>query len=148
MESAAAGLIESAGTFRVQVLGADAEPVPPADLARLFPRLRPFSPRFDRLAQSARVEVSRADQLVGLAIFLRAEDELRVPELAVDAGPHNGSRDVLNTLLDALETACLAGGHHRLIVTPPRSALPMLQRRGYQLISEGCAGTWLEKRFT
>ena len=42
MESAAAAdLLESNGTFRVQVLGAGAEPVPPADLARLprAPRL-------------------------------------------------------------------------------------------------------------
>jgi len=148
MESAAvADLLESNGTFRVQVLGADADPVPPADLARLFPRLRPFSPRFDRLAQSARIEVTREDELVGLAVYLRAEDELRVPELAVEPGPRNGSREVLNTLFDALEVACLAGGHRRLIVTPPPSALAMLQRRGYELIREGCAGTWLEKRF-
>ena len=131
MESAAAAdLLESNGTFRVQVLGAGAEPVPPADLARLFPRLRPFSPRFDRLA-----------------IYLRAEDELRVPELAVAPGPGNGKREVLNTLFDALEIACLAGGHRRLIVTPPPAALAMLQRRGYELVREGCAGTWLEKRF-
>jgi len=135
------------GAFRVQVLGADADPVPPADLARLFPELRPFSPRFDRLAQSARVEVSSDEALVGLAIYLRAEDELRVPELAVSPGPHNGSREVLHTLFDALEVACLAGGHRRLVVTPPPSALAMLQRRGYELIREGCAGTWLEKRF-
>jgi len=148
MESAAAaGVVESNGAFRVQVRGADAAPVPPADLARLFPRLRPFSPRFDRLAQSARIEVTREDELVGLAIYLRAEDELRVPELAVNPGPGNGRREVLNTLFDALEVACLAGGHRRLIVTPPPAALAMLQRRGYELIREGCAGTWLEKRF-
>jgi len=146
MESAA-GVLESSGVFRVQVLGADAAPVPPADLARLFPRLRPFSPRFDRLAQSARIEVTRGDDLVGLAIYLRAEDELRVPELAIDPGPGNGRRDVLNTLFDALEVSCLAGGHRRLIVTPPPAALAMLQRRGYELVREGCAGTWLEKRF-
>jgi hypothetical protein len=143
----AAQVPEPNGIFRVQVLGADAEPVPPVDLARLFPRLRPFSPRFDRLAQSARIEVTRDDELVGLAIYLRADDELRVPELAVNPGPHNGVREVLNTLFDALEVSCLAGGHRRLIVTPPPSALAMLQRRGYELVREGCAGTWLEKRF-
>jgi hypothetical protein len=133
--------------LRVQVVGADAAPVPTSDLARLFPRLRPFSPRFDRLAQSARVEVSDGERLVGLAIYLRAEDELRVPELAVNAGPNDGARGVLNTIFDALETACLAGGHRRLIVTPPPNALAMLQRRGYALVREGCAGTWLEKTF-
>ena len=148
MESAAtAGVFESNGAFRVQVLAGDAAPVPPADLARLFPRLRPFSPRFDRLAQSARIEVTREDELVGLAIYLRAEDELRVPELAIDPGPGNGRREVLNTLFDALEVACLAGGHRRLIVTPPAAALALLQRRGYVLVREGCAGTWLEKQF-
>lgn len=141
----AAGL--EADTFRVQVLGADADPVPPADLARLFPRVRPFSPRFDRLAQSARVEVFSHEALVGLAIYLRAEDELRVPELAVIPGGRHGSRQILNTLFDALEVACLAGGHRRLVVIPPPSSLAMLQRRGYVLIHEGCAGTWLEKRF-
>ena len=149
MESAVvSSTVPSGGVLRVQVLGADADPVPPADLARLFPRLRPFSPRFDRIAHAARIEVTDDERLVGLAIYLRAEDELRVPELGVSATSSGGAHDVLNVLFDALETACLAGGHRRLIVTPPATALSMLQRRGYALIREGCAGTWLEKIFT
>ena len=84
-------------------------------------------------------------RLVGLAIYLRAEDELRVPELGVSATSSAGAHDVLNVLFDALETACLAGGHRRLIVTPPATALAMLQRRGYTLIREGCAGTWSKR---
>jgi hypothetical protein len=136
------------GSYRVRVLGVDARPVPPVDLARLFPCLRPFSPRFDRLAQSARIEVTDGERLVGMAIYLRAEDELRVPELGVHPTPGASTRDVLTVLFDALEVACLAGGHRRLIVTPPSAALSMLQRRGYQLIREGCAGTWVEKDFS
>jgi len=148
MESAVVStIVPSGGVLRVQVLGADADPVSPADLARLFPRLRPFSPRFDRIGHAARIEVTDDGRLVGLAIYLRAEDELRVPELGVSATSGTGAHDVLNVLFDALETACLAGGHRRLIVTPPATALAMLQRRGYALIREGCAGTWLEKVF-
>jgi hypothetical protein len=149
MESAVvSSTVPSGGVLRVQVLGADADPVPPADLARLFPRLRPFSPRFDRIGHAARIEITDDGRLVGLAIYLRAEDELRVPELGVAAASSAGTHDVLNVLFDALETACLAGGHRRLIVTPPATALAMLQRRGYTLIREGCAGTWIEKVFT
>lgn len=148
MQSATASTVAPPATaFRVQVVGTDATPVPPADLARLFPRLRPFSPRFDRLAHSPRVEVSDGPLLVGVAIYLRTEDELRVPELAATSGRGSSTREVLNALFDALEVACLAGGHRRLIVTPPPSALAMLQRRGFELIREGCAGIWLEKRF-
>ena len=45
MESAVVSSVVPSGSVpRVQVLGADADPVSPADLARLFPRLRPFSP--------------------------------------------------------------------------------------------------------
>lgn len=148
MQSAAASTAgPPAIAYRVQVVGTDATPVPPADLARLFPRLRPFSPRFDRLAQSPRVEVSDGTRLVGLAVYLRAGDELRVPELAAAPAASASTRDVLNTLFDALEVACLAGGYRRLIVTPPPTALAMLQRRGFELVREGCAGAWLEKRF-
>ncbi len=148
MESAVVSTaVPPGGALRVQVLGADADPVPPADLARLFPRLRPFSPRFDRLAHAARIEVTENDRLVGLALYQRAEEELRVPELGVNTTSAGGTHEVLNVLFDALETACLAGGHRRLIVTPPATALAMLQRRGYTLIREGCAGTWLEKIF-
>ena len=71
----------------VHVLAPDAEPVPAADLARLFPHVRPFSPRFDRLAASSRVVVHHHDRLVGMAVYQRADDELRVPEIAV-SGVH------------------------------------------------------------
>lgn len=136
----------SAG-LHVQVVGTDAEPMPAAEIARLFPYVPPFSPRFDRLARSSRVVVTCDGRIVGLAVYVRAESELRVPELALAASADCAAHAVLHALLDALEAACLAGGCRRIVLTPPAMAHAALRRRGYDLISEGCAGTWMEKTF-
>ena len=133
--------------LQVRVFGADAQPMPSSEIARLFPHVPPFSPRFDRLARSSRVVVTCDARIVGLAVYLRADAELRVPELALAAPGECARRDVLHALLDALEAACLAGGCRRIVLTPPATAHAMLRRRGYDLISEGCAGTWMEKSF-
>jgi hypothetical protein len=133
--------------LHVQVVGADAAPLSPAEVARLFPRVRPMSPRFDRLARAARVVVTSDGRLVGMAVYQRADTELRVPDLGLASSHTCGGHEVLNALLDALEAACLAGGQRRLVLTPPVKAHALLRRRGYELISEGCAGTWMEKTF-
>jgi hypothetical protein len=65
-------------------------------------------------------------------------------------GPHcepisDVELDVTNALLDALETACLAGGSRRVVLSPPRPSLAMLERRGYRTVKASCAGCWIEK---
>jgi hypothetical protein len=133
--------------LQVRVFGADAQPMPSSEIARLFPRVPPFSPRFDRLARASRVVVTCDGKIVGLAVYVRAESELRVPELALAASAGCAAQAVLHALLDALEAARLAGGCRRIVLTPPATAHAALRRRGYDLISEGCAGTWMEKSF-
>jgi hypothetical protein len=129
--ASAAALSDPAGpSLRVQAFGPDADPVPADALARLFPRVPPHSARFDRLARSARIVVTRGSRIVGFAVYQRIDGEVRVPDLA---------------LLDALEAACLAGGSRRIVLPPTAPALGLLRRRGYELMSEGCAGAWMEK---
>ena len=131
----------------VQVLGADAEPLPNAELGRLFPHLHPRSPRYERLARSARVVATFDGQIVGFAAYQRVGADLRVPELSLLASVAHGARDVLGALLDALETTGLAGGAGRIVLPATAPAHGLLRRRGYELISEGCAGAWMEKSF-
>jgi hypothetical protein len=131
----------------VQVFGADAAPLPAAEIARLFPQIAPATPRFERLMRFARVVVSGDTRIVGLAVYHAVGEELRVPELAIVPEAETAARDILDRLLDALEAACLAGGARRIVLTPPVRSLGLLRRRGYALISEGCAGTWMEKTF-
>jgi hypothetical protein len=134
--------------LQVQVSGPDAEALPFAAIARLFPRVRPSSPRFERLTRSARVVVRCDARVVGLAAFRPADHELRVTDLALAATTDHGVRDVLDVMLDALEAACLAGGFRRLVLPPPPRAHGLLRRRGYYFVHEGCAGMWVEKTFT
>jgi hypothetical protein len=144
--ASAAALSDPAGpSLRVQAFGPDADPVPADALARLFPRVPPHSARFDRLARSARIVVTRGSRIVGFAVYQRIDGEVRVPDLALLAPPGHGVRDVLGALLDALEAACLAGGSRRIVLPPTAPALGLLRRRGYELMSEGCAGAWMEK---
>lgn len=129
----------------VHVLGDDAGPLTPSDLARLFPDVSPLSPRFDRLARARRVEVRAGGAIVGVAVYQRAGAEVRVP--AVGLAPADGVErsEVLLALLDALEAMCLAGGGRRLLVIPPPRSERWFRRRGYEVIHEGCAGAWVEK---
>jgi hypothetical protein len=44
--------------------------------------------------------------------------------------------------------ACLAGGCQRVVLLPAAVvATTALERLGYEVVAEGCAGGWLEKRF-
>jgi len=147
MASAATMSSPTTHGLRVQVFGADAEPMPAHALARLFPHVPAHSPRFERLARSARVIVTHGSQIVGFAVYQRIDGDIRVPDLTLLASPGHGVRDVFGALLDALEAACLAGGSRRIVLPPTAPAHGLLRRRGYDVISEGCAGAWREKTF-
>jgi hypothetical protein len=51
---------------------------------------------------------------------------------------------VLDALLDAIELAALAAGCRRVVLIPSGAAAD-LERRGYVVVREGCAGAWIEK---
>lgn len=134
--------------FRVRVDGPDAPPLSAADLRRLFRGRRLTPLRKARFDQGGRVVVTRG-RVVGVAAFERAGGELRVHEIGVDttlAPP--AFEEVVTALVDAIEVACLAGGGCRIVVLPRAAVFGVnLQRRGFVTISEGCAGSWLEKSF-
>ena len=136
----------TAGTaLEVKVLGPHCEQLSDLDLRRLFAGSSLTGQRLDRLREWPRMLVFCGDCLVGAATCQRIEDELLVPDIGVDVGTSCSEKDVTNALLDALETACLAGGSRRVVLSPPRASLSMLERRGYKTIKASCAGCWIEK---
>ena len=142
---AASSTAQPLGGLEVKVLGPDCEPMTDIDLRRLFAGSALTGQRLDRLREWPRMLVFCGDRVVGAATCQRIEEELLVPDigLAVDNGC--SELDVVNALLDALETACLAGGSRRIVLSPPRPSLAMLERRGYKTVKASCAGCWIEK---
>ena len=132
-------------TYDVSVNGPDCEPVADVDLCRLFPGSTLTQGRLDRLRTWPRVSVSCGRTLIAIATCQTMDLELRVPEIGLDLDCNCDSREVLTVLFDAIELAGLAGGCRRIVVNPPKVSLGFLERRGYRSISEGCAGSWIEK---
>jgi hypothetical protein len=134
--------------MRVRVLGPDAAELSAADLRRLF-RGRHLTPaRRHRLSDSGRVVAVCGTRVVGLAAYERADGEFRVHEFGIDAESPCHVQEIVAALVDALETACLAGGGNRLVLLPRASVGDaFLRQRGYAPIAEGCAGSWFVKRF-
>lgn len=127
------------------VLGHDGAPFADGDLRRLFPGGSLTAARLDRLREWPRVFINCDARIVGAATYRSLHDELLVPDLAISPDCGCSEHDVLHVLLDALETAGLAAGAHRLVLSPPAIALPALERRGYRAVSASCAGCWVEK---
>ena len=75
---------------------------------------------------------------------------MQIPDFAINIPPTLGTdryglaKRVLDALFDAIEVASLAGGCHRVVVIPSAGAAD-LERRGYVVVREGCAGAWMEK---
>jgi len=135
--------------MQVKVHGPDCAPLSATDLRRLFRGRRLTPARRDRLAQSGRVVAACGSRIVGVAAYDRADGELRVHEFGVDTTSALCTEEqVVNAVLDALEVACLAGGGRRLVLLPRAAVgVPLLRRRGFVTIAEGCAGSWFEKTF-
>lgn len=131
----------------MRVVDPDGELPAASDLARLFPRVRSSSAELDRLARAPRVEVRAGSTVVGVAVYQRADAELRVRTIALAPVEGVHAHAILNLVIDALETMCLAGGGRRLVLARPPRAHALLRRRGYEVVSEGCAGAWVEKVF-
>jgi hypothetical protein len=136
----------------VRVTGPDCDELSDGDLRRLFPGSSLTGARLDRLRQWPRVVVTLGDDVVAIATCQKTDGEMRVPDVGLDIPVRDGGcavccseRDIVNTLLDAVELACIAGGCRRVIVSPPRVSLGFLERRGYVRVDERCAGGWIEK---
>ncbi|HEX6974664.1 MAG TPA: hypothetical protein VF147_09690 [Vicinamibacterales bacterium] len=137
----------------VRVTGPDTE-LADGDLRRLFPGSSLTGVRLDRLREWPRVVVTLGGDIVAVATCKKTEGEMRVPDIGLDipameagyaAVYRCSERDILNTLLDGIELASVAGGCRRVIVSPPRVSLAFLERRGYVRVNERCAGGWIEK---
>jgi hypothetical protein len=142
-------------SIEIRVCGGDCEPASDADVRRLFPAGSLTAARQGRLRDLPRVLVLKGARIVALATCQKVEEDLRVPDLGIDAPvtglrlvgapPQRNEREIVNALLDAIEVACLAAGCRRIILNPPRVAPGFLARRGYTRVDERCAGGWVEK---
>jgi hypothetical protein len=136
------------GTLQVRVVGPESGVPTNADLRRLFASRALTRSRRERAARCAKVLASYGARVVGMAAFDRTADEIRVHEIAFEPDVCFSPPDILRHLLDALELACLASGGRRLVLLPHAVvAVTPLERLGYHLVNEGCAGAWLEKSF-
>ena len=145
-EYADAGL---ASPMHFRVLGPDGGGPSLAELRRLFRGQRISATRRTRLEQSGRILALCGPKVVGLAVYERADRDVRVVEAGIDAESPCGTDVISEGLLEALELSCMASGARRLLLLP-RAGFPtaVLSRRGYVAIAAGGpAGSWFEKRF-
>jgi hypothetical protein len=134
--------------FQVCVVDRDAALPSEADIKRLFGSSLAAATRHDRLAHHPRLVVSCVGVPVGIAAYERIGDDLRVPEFVVARSVLCSNEEVAETLINALEIACLAtGGRQVVVARVPGPVAKMLVRRGYQQVREDCAGSWFEKGF-
>lgn len=148
MRAASRILATDASTLQVRVVGPESVMPTAPDLRRLFASRNLSRSRRERVARCAKVLATWNGRVVGLAAFDRTADEIRVHELAFEPDFCYSPPDILRHLLDALELACLASGGRRLVLLPHAVvAVTPLERLGYHLVNEGCAGAWLEKSF-
>jgi hypothetical protein len=120
-----------------------------ADIRRLFPG-QIAGDRLNRLRNWPRIVVRIDDVPVGVATYTQTPMETQVPEFAVEIPssiePNHPDvrRQVMASLIDAIEIASLAGGCRRIAIVPT-GRIKDLVRHGYATVSEGCGGSWLEK---
>ena len=134
----------------VLVEGPDVRGLADADARRLFPGGTLTGVRLNRLHNWPRVVVRVDDILAGVATYTQTPFEMQIPDFAIDLpsalGParYGLAKRVLAALFDAIEVASLAGGCQRIVVIPSAGTAD-LERRGYVVVREGCAGAWMEK---
>lgn len=131
--------------LEVRVSGPASDPLLDGDLRRLFPGGALTHDRLDRLRAWPRVSVWCGDRLVAVATCEQGEGELRVAEVGFDLSCGCSHREMFGVLAGALEVAALAGGHRRVTVNPPRTALPFFEDRGYARATTCRAAGWVQK---
>jgi hypothetical protein len=133
----------------LRVEGSDARALADGDVRRLFPG-HIAGERLNRLRNWPRILVRIDDVPVGVATYTQTPIETQIPDFAVDIPRSvdldhtNARRQVMDSLLDAIEIASLAGGSRRIVIVPVGGIKDLL-RHGYLAVSEGCGGSWMEK---
>jgi hypothetical protein len=136
--------VDTTFDLEATILGPHCAALDDGDVRRLFGRSALTEQRLDRLRRWPRILVRRGDAIMGAATCERAHSEFLVPDVGLAENAETVN-DVINALLDAIESACLAGGCRRIVLSPPRAGLALLERRGYQTVRASCAGSWMEK---
>jgi hypothetical protein len=133
----------------LRVEGADVHGLSDGDIRRLFPGPT-TGYRLNRLRNWPRIVVRLDDRPVGVATYTQTPLEMQIPDFAVEI-PQSIDFDhlrvrsqVMSSLLDAIETASLAGGCRRIVIVPTGGIKDLL-RHGYVAVTEGCGGSWMEK---
>lgn len=133
----------------LQVEGPEVRGLTDADIRRLFPGQN-SGDRLNRLRNWPRIVVRIDEVPVAVATYTQTPIETQVPEFAVDIPPSielnhaDVRRQVMASLIDAIEIASLAGGCRRIVIVPAGRIKDLL-RHGYVAVSEGCGGSWMEK---
>jgi hypothetical protein len=143
----------AAGNVAIDVMveGPEAAAMRDADLRRLFPHGTLTGVRLNRLRNWPRFVVRLDATPAGLATYTQIDGETQIPDFAVDipagtkAAAGTLERQVLFSLLNAIELAAMAGACRRIVLVPPREFVAAFERRGYVRFQEGCAGAWMEK---
>lgn len=151
MVSSANGSLSERVDLDVIVEGPDARGLTDADVRRLFPGNSPSGVRLNRLRNWPRVVVRVDDTVAAVATYTQTPVETQIPDFAIGipsaVGPERSrlAERVLDALLDAVEVASVAGGCQRIVLIPSVASVDDMERRGYAVVRDGYAGSWMEK---
>jgi hypothetical protein len=134
--------------LKLTVAGPEHEPLPAADISRLFAAGALGTARLERLTRWSRLLACCGQTPVALVTYQSAGAELRAPDFGLDPVACCDVDAVVSAMVHGLEVACLAAGARRVVVMPPKGGEQSLLRAGYVAIHEGCAGSWMEKSLT
>jgi hypothetical protein len=136
---------ERKGLLKLTVAGPEHDPLPAADLDRLFGESALGAARLERLGRWSRIIATCGPKPVGIVTYQNTSGEVRAPDFGLDVKGACDIDAVVTALLQGLEVACLAAGARRVVVMPPRGGEHVLLQGGYVAVHEGCAGSWMEK---
>jgi len=138
-----------AAALDLRVEGPEVPGLTDAEIRRFFPG--PISgERLNRLRNWPRIVVRIDETPVAVATYTQTPIETQVPEFAVEipraieTNHPDARRQVMASLIDAIEIASLAGACRRIVIVPT-GPIKELIRHGYVVVTEGCGGSWLEK---
>lgn len=143
--NAATTTYSKSGFLKLTVAGPEHEPLPAADLARMFGANALGTARIERLGRWSRLIATCGTTPVGIVTYQGAGGELRAPDFGLDINGACDADAVVGAIVHGLEVACLAAGAKRVVIMPPRGGEDVLARAGYVAVHEGCAGSWMEK---
>lgn len=137
--------VEPGSVLKLTVAGPERDPLPPADLMRLFGATALGAARLERLARWSRLVACCGQRPVGIVTYQGGSGEVRAPDFGLDITAACDVDRIVASILQGLEIACLAAGARRVVIMPPRGGEHVLSRYGYAAVHEGCAGSWVEK---